>query len=171
MVSKSFITMRFKLFFLAFCLGHIAFGQGTKLIHIPGTNCSLVPPKGFVLVKDASGFIDSATAASIIVAEFPVPYDTLISEFSKENFIKHDGVLLNKELIHGKGYNTILLTAEQTKNGQKYRTLILVFGDDKTAATIIGNYPATSKSMEPVIKQAILTTVHNKPRAGSAGRH
>ena len=80
--------MRFRLLFLALFLGPVTFGQGAQ-VRIPGTNCSLIPPEGFVLSREKSGFIDSAAAASVVVGEVAMPYDTLIDEFSEKNFLEH----------------------------------------------------------------------------------
>lgn len=157
--------MKFKLFLTVFFLTHVTFGQQAKRVQVPGTSCSLIPPKDFVLDKDISGFVNSEAAASITVAEMQVPLDTIISELSEKNFPEHDGRLIHKTAVSGKGTNATLITAEQMMNGKKYRTLILVFGDDKTAVVVAGNYPDASASMEPVIKAAVLSAIRDKPRA------
>lgn len=157
--------MKIKFFFIIFFLTHITFGQSSQRVNVPGTNCSLVPPEDFILDKDLSAFVNHEAAASITVAEMPVSLDTMISELSEKNFLKRDGRLLNKAAVGGKGANAVLITAEQIMNGKKYQTLILLFGDDKTAVVVAGNYPATAANMEAVIKTAILSAVRNKSQA------
>lgn len=160
--------MRSRLFIVILFLGHIASGQGAKPVRIPGTNCSLAPPPGFILYKEKSGFIDSGAAASIVVDEVQMPYDTLIAEFSEKNFREHDGELLSKEVVTGKGSHAVLLIARQTLHSNKYKTLLLLSGDNTSTVIVAGNYPEGSTALEPSMKAAILSMVYHKPPPGKA---
>lgn len=142
-------------------LGQIAFGQTEKLINVPGTKCSLIPPVGFVAATTFSGFQNAETGASIMINELPAPYQSLVDGFTSEALKSRGMTLINKQTIDFNGSKATLIDLTQSANGTTYLKQMLVFGDTNGTVLVNGIYPEASKAIEEKIKDALLSTVYN----------
>jgi hypothetical protein len=62
-------NMQFKFLWTLLLIGQLSFGQTEKHIKVSGTKCSLVPPEGFVVATNFSGFKNPERGASIMINE------------------------------------------------------------------------------------------------------
>lgn len=142
-------------------LGQIAFGQTEKHIKVPGTKCSLIPPSGFVVATNFSGFQNTETGASIMINELPTPYQSLVDGFTAEALKLRGMTLIKKQTIDFNGSKATLIDVTQSANGTTYIKQMLVFGDTKGTVLVNGIYPEVSNSIEEKIKDALLSTFYN----------
>ncbi|KQS92772.1 hypothetical protein [Chryseobacterium sp. Leaf394] len=155
------LKMKNRLLLTLLLFGQIAFGQTEKHIKVSGTKCSLVPPSGFVVATNFSGFQNTETGASIMINELPAPYQSLIDGFTAEALKSRGMNLIKKHPINFNGSEATLLDLTQLANGTNYIKQMLVFGDTKGTVLINGIYPEASKAIEEKIKDALLSTVCN----------
>jgi hypothetical protein len=148
---------------LLFCLllGQLVFGQTEKLTKVSGTKCSLIPPSGFIAATTFSGFQHVETGASIMINEIPAPYQSIVDGFTAEALKTKGMTLASKQTVDFNNSKATLIHVTQPANGITYLKLMLVFGDAKQTILVNGIYPETSKSIEPKIKEALLSTVYN----------
>jgi PsbP-like protein len=139
----------------------ITFGQTEKHIKVSGTKCSMIPPNGFVAATTFSGFQNAEKGASIMINELPAPYQSLVDGFTSEALKSRGMKLIKKQAIDFNGTNATLINVTQSANGINYSKQMLVFGDTKGTVLVNGIYPETSKDIEPIIKEALLSTVYN----------
>lgn len=151
--------MKKTLFIGLLILAQISFGQTEKLTKIKGTKCSLIPPKGFVVVTAFSGFQNAEKGASIMINEIPAPYQSIVNGFTAEALKSKGMLLINKQNIDFNGSKAMLINIKQEANGTTYLKQILAFGDAKGTVLVNGIYPEASKDIELEIKDALLSTV------------
>lgn len=153
--------MKNRFLFTLIFLGQIAFGQTEKHIKVQGTKCSLIPPTGFVVATNFSGFQNAETGASIMINEIPASYQTLVDGFTAEALKSRGMTLIKKQIIDFNGSKATLIDLTQSANGTTYLKQMLVFGDTKGTVLVNGIYPQASKEIETKIKDALLSTVYN----------
>lgn len=142
-------------------LGQITFGQTEKLIKVPGTKCSMIPPVGFVASTTFGGFQNAEIGASIMINELPTSYQTLVDGFTAEALKSRGMTLIKKETIDFNGSKATLFNVTQSANGTTYIKQMLVFGDTKVTVLVNGIYPEASKDIDAQIKDALFSTVYN----------
>ncbi len=153
--------MKGKILFGLLLFVQFAFGQTGKPVKVLGTKCSLIPPVGFVASATFSGFQDSKSGASIMINEFPSPYQSFVDGFSVEALRAKGMTLVNKETIDFNKSKATLIYLTQLFNGNTYIKQVLIFGDSTQSVLVNGIYPEASKYIETAIREALLTTVYD----------
>jgi len=138
-----------------------SFGQ-TSSVQIPGTKYSMIPPEGFILSTNFSGFQNNETGASIMVMDIPTSYSSLVSGFTKEALKTKGMNLLSKENVRYKNSDAMLFKVSQQANGINYLKQILLFGDKKITVMVNGIYPEQSKDSGNEIKKSLFTIERNE---------
>ncbi|GAB0157656.1 hypothetical protein CHRYSEOSP005_29350 [Chryseobacterium sp. Alg-005] len=146
----------------------VCFGQAKNLIKVPGTKCSLIPPDGFVIASSFSGFQNNETGASIMINEIPGPYQSIIDGFTADALKMKGMTLIKKQTIDFKNSKATFFNVTQSANETNYLKQILAFGDAQQTILVNGIYPEVSKSVEPIIKDALLSTVCDQSQKESS---
>ena len=154
--------MKVRLLLAFFVLANNVFGQTENHKIIPGTKCSIIPPKGFVLSSDFNGFENTELGASIMVIELPGPYNSIIASFTKEDLKLQGMLLLGMETVDFNSSKATLIKASQEASGSTYLKQILIFGDSSKTVLVNGIYPEESKNIENDIKTSILSISYNE---------
>lgn len=131
------------------------------LTSITGTKCSLVPPIGFEVAKNFSGFQEVTSGASIMITEMPGPYLTIANGFTAEALASRGMKLLNKQTIFFQSDSATYIELSQPANGTVYFKQMLIFGDASNTVLVNGIYPESSKTIAANIKESILSTVYD----------
>jgi hypothetical protein len=135
-------------------------------VAIPGTKASMVPPTGFVAATSFTGFQQSETGASILVAEIQTPATNMANGFTEQAMASRGMKLLQKQSIDLHGTQATLLKVLQEANGITYLKQMLIFGDESTTVLATGTYPAsTAAEAEGPIKTSLLSAYYNKKKA------
>lgn len=148
---------------------HIStFGQIENAQHIPGTKCSLIPPKGFVLAKEFSGFQNSDIRASIIIIELPGPFEAYEEDFTVEALKSQGMTLLDIQTVDFNASKaTLLKVSQKAQSGSIYLKQILVFGDSSKTILVNGIYPQENKNIEADIKKSLFSISYNSVRSNN----
>lgn len=153
--------MRHFLLFVILIISQAILGQTGKHVVVPGTQCSIIPPKGFTLATNFNGFRDNKTGASIMITEMPAPYEELVNGFTADALKTRGMTLISKKEIDFNNSKASLLAITQPANGMIYEKQLLMFGDVDKTILVNGIFPQTSKGMETEMKEALLTTIYN----------
>jgi len=153
--------MRYFLFSVILIISQATLGQTGKHIAVPGTQCSIVPPRGFTVATNFNGLQDIKTGASIMITEMPAPYQELVNGFTADALKTRGMTLISKQEIDFNNSKASLLAITQPANGMIYEKQLLIFGDVNKTILVNGIYPQTSKGMEAEMKEALLTTIYN----------
>ncbi|MEZ5017816.1 MAG: hypothetical protein R2800_12235 [Flavipsychrobacter sp.] len=138
------------------------FAQSNKHVIVPGTKCSIIPPSGFQLVNNFSGFFNQKTGASIMVNKMPTaPYRTVANGFTKEALASEGMTLISKERVHFNNAEATFAKIKQSANNTTYHKLMLLFSISNGVIMINGIYPEGSEN-EQKIKEAIFSTIYNE---------
>jgi len=137
------------------------FGQTSSLL-IPGTKYSMIPPEGFILSTNFSGFQNNETGASIMIMDIPTSYSSLVSGFTKEALKTKGMNLLYKENVRYKNSDAMLFKVSQKANGINYLKQVLLFGDKAKTVMVNGIYPEQAKDSENEIKKSLFTIERNE---------
>lgn len=149
-MNRNFILLLFLVFY------HFSFAQNAPVV-IPGTKFSMVPPEGFVLSTNFSGFQSNETGSSIVVADFPASYAELVKGFTKEALKTKGMELIAKEEVTYQQKQATLYKVTQQANGMMYHKLILLFGDLKNTVMVNGIYPELFNSQEKAIRASLFS--------------
>lgn len=153
--------MKYTILSILLILSHMAVGQAVGLVKIPGTKCSLIPPKGFLPSSTFSGFQHEEKGASIMVNELPAPFQTLVDGFTADALSVRGMSLIKKEIIDFNGAKAAFIEVAQTANGIKYLKQILIFGASSQTIIVNGIYPESSKDIKVMMKESLLSVVFN----------
>ncbi len=139
-------------------VGLKAFAQQPERLAINGTQCTMIPPAGFVASPSFSGFMHLETSSSIIIIEIPVSPDSLNGAFTKER-LKGQGMnLIKMETVLYQGRSATYLTATQEAYGQTFMKQMLLFGDSSASVMVNGISPQEENTFDSSIKKALFTT-------------
>lgn len=137
------------------------YAQSGILIKVPGTKCSLLPPKNFTPASSFSGFQHIQTGSSIMINEIPAPYQSIVGGFTAQALQTRGMSLIDKKEIDFNTSKATLIHVTQPANGTTYIKHILIFGDVNHTVMVNGIYPQSAKDMGDKIKESILSTVYN----------
>lgn len=143
-------------------LGNQAFAQNPKRQPVNGTQCTMIPPTGFVASPSFSGFMHKETSSSIMIIEIPISPDSLVGGFTKEALEGKGMKLIKLELIEYQGKPATYLSATQFAYGQTFVKQILLFGDSSSTVMVNGIYPQKAKKLASVVKKTLFTTEIDK---------
>lgn len=153
-MNRNFILFLFLVF-------NLSFGQNTPVL-IPGTSYSMVPPEGFVVSANFSGFQNNETGSSIIVADFPASYAELVKGFTKEALKTKGMELISKETVSYQQKEATLYKVSQVANGITYLKQILLFGDLKNTVMVNGIYPELFSAQEKAMRTSLFSIKMNE---------
>lgn len=131
-------------------------------ISIPGTKLSIVPPTGFVLSSNFSGFQNTEKGSSIMINEMPSSYYEMSEAFDQEALKSQGMILIKKETIDFKGNKATYFNVSQKANGITYLKQILMFGDEAKTILINGIYPENFENLKNDIKTSIFSASYNE---------
>lgn len=153
------------MFFLFLLIGQLSFAQNATLVQVPGTKCSLIPPKDFVPASNFAGFQNAVIGASIMINELPAAYTTLIKGFTKDALQSKGMNLVSNQSIDFSQGKATLMQVTQEARGVVYIKQMLIFGDDKTSIIVNGIYPQSSKDIAAEMQKALLSIVYNSKQS------
>lgn len=154
-MKKSFIL------FILILISKLSYGQDLTTL-VPNTKYSMIPPKGFILSSNFSGFQNNGTGASIMISDLPASYVELVKSFTKEA-LKTKGLdLISKQNVKYNNTEAMLYRMSQEANGLKYFKQVLVFGDETKTIMVNGIYPEHSKEQEKEIYNSLFSIKYNE---------
>ncbi len=147
--------------FLLMTSMHLVRSQSSEPFIIPGTKCSLIPPKEFTPAPNFTGFINEATQASIMVTEMPFSVQKIISGFTAEALKAKGLTLLKREELQFQNNDAVYVHISQNAYGTTYQKHILAFGDSTICILVSGVFPITHIELSEAIRASILSTKHD----------
>ena len=132
--------------------------QSAQVVFIPGTKCSLVPPRDFVAAANFTGFINEASQSSIMVTEMPFSVHEIIAGFKEEDLKAKGLTLLKRDELQFQGEDAVYVHISQDAYGTTYQKHILAFGDSSVCILVSGVFPITHIALSEPIRASILTT-------------
>jgi hypothetical protein len=126
-----------------------------------GTNCFLIPPKGFVEAHDFWGFQNTQKQASIIFLELDGKADSIVNYYKPLQFKAISDTLLAKQKTKGANHEGVYYLVHQNVNGAAYEKQLFVFGDSTKTIYISAKYPMYYQKIAKEVKAAILSVVYN----------
>jgi hypothetical protein len=139
----------------------LAFARAQERVSIVGTKCSMIPPKEFVFSSSFSGFLNEEMGASIMVSELPIPYQALVNGFTAAELKKRGMILKSKKTIDFQKSKATFYMLTQQVNDRIFVKQMLLFGVGSQSIMVNGIYPEVYKSIEPQVKEALLSTRYN----------
>jgi hypothetical protein len=118
----------------------------SKLVKVPGTKVSLVPPASLNPSDRFPGFMDEETNSSILVTEMPAPYSEIANGFTKEALATKGMGLLSKKEISLNGRPGILLHVEQEARSIAFLKWMVVTGNEKETVLVTATFPEEMKA-------------------------
>jgi hypothetical protein len=145
-------------------------------VHAPGTQVSLVPPRGFQPATRFSGFENAEAAASIMISELPTAAAGLQQQMSGEKALATRGMrLVEARDVDARGGRARLLDVRQDANGVHYAKWMLIGGDARSTALVVATFPADDAELSKSLRAAVLSASwsdarESDPFAGSGFR-
>jgi hypothetical protein len=135
----------------------LAFAQA-KLVKVPGTKASLVPPGSLKPSDRFPGFWDEETSSSIVITEIPAPYSVLADGFTKEALATKGMNLLSKKEISLSGRPGVLLHVGQEARSIAFLKWMVVTGNEKETLLVTATFPEEMKAqLSSVMEQSALS--------------
>ena len=132
-----------------------AFAQSMR---VPGTSVSLAPPAGFSIAQQYPGFEQPDEQASIMVTELPVAAASMIGSMTAPGLASRGMALISAQDVSIDARPARLLHVSQKTSAGDLRKWILIAGDVKRTAMVVGMFPAdSSSSLADSIRHALLT--------------
>jgi len=153
--------MRNILVLIILLFGQYCNSQTVERIIIPGTKCSMIPPKDFSLATTFGGFQNIENGASIMINEFPAPYNTIADGFTEQDLLEKGMQLISKKKIEFNQSEATWIEVSQSAYGIIYLKQILIFGNETYAVLANGIYPKTAKKIKNKIEDALLSITYN----------
>ncbi len=147
------------------CIAAIAFvASHTMAGQVHGTSVSITPPNGYVAADRFAGFMNEATASSIMISEIPGPYGEITEGLCDKNQLQTQGMkLLSKSSVNVDGHVGMLLHVEQPAYGSLYKKWMVVVDRPGTTALIVATYPENEAKQGERLKIAILAATFGAP--------
>jgi len=117
-----------------------------KLVKVPGTKVSLVPPAGLKLSERFPGFMDEETSSSILITEMPAPYSEIANGFTKEALVTRGMNLLSRREVSLNGRPGILLQVGQKTRSIAFLKWMVVTGNEKETVLVTATFPEQMKA-------------------------
>ena len=143
------------LLFIVFCSVAV-FAQETQIV--PGTNFKIIPPSGFVLASNFSGFQENESGSSIMVVNMFAPIEELMRSFKSKEVLASQGMdLINHEDVIVDNMEGILIKVNQSAQGQTFTKLLLLFGSDDISYLVNGVFLKNMPELETEIRKSLLS--------------
>jgi hypothetical protein len=135
----------------------LAFAQ-PKLVKVPGTKASLVPPASLKPTDRFPGFMDDETSSSIVITEIPAPYSEMTAGFTKEALATKGMNLLSKKEISLDGRPGVLLHVGQEARSTAFLKWMVITGSEKETLLVTATFPEEMKAQfSSVMEQSALS--------------
>ena len=119
--------MKIKLLLAFLAVTSNVFGQTENHKLIPGTKCSIIPPKGFVLSTDFNGFQNPDIGASIMIVELPAAYQSVNAGFTEAALKSQGMTLLDMQTVDFNNSKAKLIkVSQQAQSGSIYLKQMLI---------------------------------------------
>lgn len=113
--------------------------SGQERLAVPGTSVSMVPPAGFAVASDFSGFGNEATGDSIVVVEFPAEaFDHFSEMFADPEGARSIGIeIAATETLVAAGREVIVLRGTQRSGEVEIGKWLALTGPEPTVLVTI----------------------------------
>ena len=129
-----------------------------QTMRVPGTSVSLAPPAGFSIAQQYPGFEQPDEQASIMVTELPVAAASMIGSMTAPGLASRGMALIAAQDVSIDARPARLLHVSQKTTAGDVRKWILIAGDIKRTAMVVGMFPSDSSSLlADSIRRALLT--------------
>lgn len=147
-----------ELWLIALCIGVSIPDAFAQSVRVPGTSVSLAPPAGFSVAQQYPGFEQPAEKASIMITELPVASAEMIRSMTAPGLASRGMTLISAQDVSIDAKPARLLHVSQKTSSADVLKWILIAGDGKRTAMVVGMLPADSPSWRAdSIRQALLT--------------
>jgi hypothetical protein len=127
-------------------------------MRVPGTSVSLAPPAGFSVAQQYPGFEQPDEKASIMVTELAVAAAGMIKSMTATGLASRGMTLVSAQDVSIDAKPARLLHVSQKTSTGDVLKWILIAGDVKRTAMVVGMFPADSPGWRAdSIRQALLT--------------
>jgi hypothetical protein len=160
-----------KLFYLIGCLiAALPLFANKKALHpyrssdhvaVPGTRIRMIPPQGFVVSPNFSGFQQESTGSSIMVVSMPASFDVISKEMLEGGLAKQGIKVESQEEVQISERPALLISGSQKAYGLYYTKYTLIFGTDSETIVINGATPIEKRSAANAIRKSLLTTLYD----------
>ncbi|MBE8712126.1 hypothetical protein C4F49_00330 [Sphingobacterium sp. KB22] len=130
-------------------------------IQILGTQCTIIPPDGFVRVDNFSGVKNLERLASIKVLQLDTSCQEFISGFAVEELTNQGLKIIDEEEIEHNGSRALMFLTSIEEYGITYYTKTLFCGTDDVLVTVIASYTQESLDLEEQITASMLSVKYD----------
>ncbi len=139
--------------------------QVDSLFQVPGTHCSMVPPKGFDKAETFSGFQQPTTGSSIMITELPTNYMVIVNSFTADALAKAGLILIHSDTIIFNEMTAFTYLIKQKANEVTFNKQVFIFGNDKQAVMVNGMYPENETAVGDIILSSMKSVRYNETTA------
>lgn len=127
---------------------------------IPGTNVYVIPPTGFSVSENFTGFQNPEDPTSMVmVMSIPGPFAAVSGGFNEEMMAARGMRLQEKQTITVNRMAGLYLEMDQDAQGMTFTKSILVYGNEQETTMINGVSLKDSVSLAEAIRESIRSTV------------
>lgn len=132
---------------------------------VAGTSVSIDPPPGFVAADRFSGFFDRERGASIMVSDIPGDFEQTGAAFrDKAQLLARGMTLLGHADTTVDARRALLVEAEQSAQGQRYKKWLALVERDKGVTLLVATLPEDAlDALEAPLKSALLSARFGAP--------
>jgi len=135
----------------------------------PAVGVKLVCPTGFVRAEKFHGFMQRATAGSIMVARIPAPYSEIRRGFEPKTMLARGMRLNSKKPVKVDGVPGVLMSVSQRTPEAEFTKWMVVVGDEKRCVMLIATFPAAlGDKLSAPLKKTILAAKLDESALASA---
>lgn len=124
-----------------------------------GSSVGLEPPTGMSPAPNFTGFVDPASASSILVTEFPAEAYAQVESGMTPEILATQGVQATRSDWTSPGGRGFLLRGTQITGGQELRKWVAVIGGATETAIVTIQSPAGERSLPEAAAEAALRTI------------
>lgn len=126
------------------------------LVIPPGSSFGLVPPQGFIVSREFTGFLNPRTRATFLFMELPVAdYPKLLDEVTPDALARLQKTLRSREDVTYGGVPGVLVRTEQPAEGGTATQWLLVFRAPAYSGLIFFGQPPNPLHDDASIKAAL----------------
>ncbi len=142
-------------------LAGLSYGPTTRaddVVAIAGTRVSLEVPRNFIVATDFAGIIWQDAAASLHIAELPMPAEQMQESLTKSQLASRGMILMNSEHVSSAIGSALLLHISQNAQGVEFRKTMLIGGNESNTVLLTATVPATlAGEVAATLRQCLLT--------------
>ena len=157
--------MKKTLLILFVSINFFVHAQVDSLFQVPGTHCSMVPPKGFDKAETFSGFQQPTTGSSIMITELPTNYMVIVNSFTADALAKAGLSLMSSDTISFNGFTAYNYFIKQKANGVTFNKQVFIFGTEQQTVMVNGMYPEKETAVGEIILSSMKSVRYNETTA------